>query len=283
MTQPGTPAQAGSEVGFMPEALNLFRKAVEGLELGIKALRAGLTTFVNEVDAFLARAEEGLRNGHWWDKLAEWVTSTIADVLAHIRDLLEDVRQKVDQILAMAEKAVVGTTPVLSLFSAGMDWATKVNTPLSEVGPDLSASGKIDFWRTPAYLTFKTRVEDQADAITSVVEKVKATSRWLSDVAEANTSYMVGLAGYASDVGGALATAAADVAQIGAGNAVAAEEAVLDMSDVVGQTVTAIGKYVSGVVGRLAQVMNQVNELVTEYGDHSGLPGGRWPKAVQAS
>jgi hypothetical protein len=282
MTQPA-PGQTGSQVEFAPETLGTFRKAVDALELGIRVVRTGWNAFVEAVADFLARAQDRLANGHWWDQVAEWVSSAIAEMLARIRELLEKARQGIDQILKMAEEAVAGATPVLALFSVGMDWGTKINAPLSDIAPDLSASGKIDFWRTPAYLTFKTRVQDQTDAVTAVVGKVKATSVWLSDVAEANTAYMVGLAGYASDVGGSLATAAADVAQIGAGNVPAAEEAVLDMSDVIGGTVTAIGKYVSGVVGRLAQVVQQINQVATEYGDHTGLPGGHWPKAVQAS
>jgi hypothetical protein len=281
MTQP-SPGQTGTDQTFAPAIMGTFRSGVDVLEKGVAGVRTEWNNLLNAINGFLQRVQQALEADHWWEKLAEWVTDDIKDGIARIRQLIEDARKKIDSILETLEKAVNGSFPVLSLFDVGLDWATKVNTPLSDIGPDLSPSGAIDNWRGPAHETYKTRVQDQADAVGAVVGKVKSTSLWLADVAEANTAYVVELADRVAEVVGVLVAAVSDVGEAAAGDLPAVQQAALHLSEFFGACTTQLAQYLTNLANRLAQVMQKITQLAAEYGDHTGLPQGRWPQAVNA-
>ena len=144
------------------------------LEASVEGIRTEWNNLINAINGFLQRVQAALEADHWWEKLGEWFTDDVKDSIGRVRELIEQARQKIDAILLTLEKAVNGSFPVLSLFKVGLDWATKVNTPLSDISPDLSPSGAIDNWRGPAHQTYTTRVQDQTDAVDAAVSKVKS-------------------------------------------------------------------------------------------------------------
>jgi hypothetical protein len=146
----------------------------------------------------------------------------------------------------------------------------------------MTGSGKIDSWRGPAKLTYEKRVLDQIDAVTSTVGKVKATSGWLADVAEANTAYMVELGERAAEVVGALVAVVIDGAETASGAVTQIVITLQHLSEFIGTAVTQVLQYVLNLANRLAEVLKLINTLAVEYGDHTGLPGGKWPAPVNA-
>lgn len=283
MTQPdpgSTPGQTGTDQTFAPAVMASFRTGVSVLEGGVAGIRREWSSLIGAINAFLARVAEALQADHWWEQLTEWMTDDIRDGIARIRTLIADAQSKVDVILQTMEQAINGSVPVLSLFEVGLDWATKVNTPLSDIDPELSPSGAIDNWRGPAHETYRTRVQDQGEALGAVVGKVKSTSGWLAGVAEANTAYIVELADRVAEVVGVLVAIVTDVSEAAAGDIPAVQQGALHLSEFLGECTTQLAQYLSNLATRLAHVLQQITELAAEYGDHTGLPQGRWPQAV---
>jgi hypothetical protein len=125
-------------------------------------------------------------------------------------------------------------------------------------------------------------VQDQGDAVDAVVGKVKSTSLWLADVAKANTAYVVELADRVAEIVGVLVAIVTDVGEAGAGDLPAVQQGALHLSEFFGQCTTQLAQYLTNLANRLAEVLQQITQLAAEYGDHSGLPQGRWPQAVNA-
>ncbi|MEV4637391.1 hypothetical protein AB0J80_08575 [Actinoplanes sp. NPDC049548] len=283
MTQPEpkTPGQTGTAETFAPTTIGAFRAGVGVLEGGVAGVQREWNNLINAINAFLLRVQQALDGDHWWEKLAEWITDDIREGIERIRALIEESRGKVDAILQTTEKAINGSFPVLSLFEVGLDWATKVNTPLSDIGPDLSpTSAALYNWRGPAHEAYKIRVQDQGDAVGAVVDKVKATSLWLADVAQANTAYIVELADRVAEIVGVLIAITSDVAEAAAGDVPAVQQGALHLSEFFGECTTQLAQYLTNLAKRLAEVLQKITELAVEYGDHTGLPQGKWPQAV---
>lgn len=283
MTQPEpkTPGQTGTDQTFAPAIMGTFRAGVSVLEGGVEGIQREWNNLINAINAFLLRVQEALEADHWWEKVAEWITDDIREGIDRIRTLIEQARQKVDVILQTSEKAINGSFPVLSLFEVGLDWATKVNTPLSDISPDLSpTSAALYNWRGPAHEAYKSRVQDQGDAVGAVVDKVKSTSLWLADVAQANTAYVVELADRVAEIVGVLVAIVSDVGEAAAGDIPAVQQGALHLSELFGECTTQLAQYLTNLANRLADVLHKITELAVEYGDHTGLPQGKWPQTV---
>jgi phage-related protein len=275
MTQP-----SGDE--FAPEIMGLFRAGSSALQQGLAGIKKAWDDLINRINALLAAVQHELNSDSIWSSISEWFTSKIEDAVKKIQEVVEQIRQKVDQVLTAVQKAVNGSIPVGSLFEVGLDWGTKVNTPLSDMSPDMTGSGKIDSWRGPAKLTYEKRVEDQIDAVDNTVDKVKATSSWLADVAQANTAYMVSLGERASDVVGALVAVVIDGTETASGAITQVVITLQHCSELIGTAVTQIQDYLLNLANRLADVVKQITTLADEYGDHRGLPQGHWPQPVNS-
>ncbi len=276
MTQPGQDSE------FAPMIMSGYRTGVAALEKGLDGIKREWQALIDRINALLARVEHELNNDSIWATISEWWTDKIADAVRAVHRLVEEIGTRVGQILDAVQKAVSGSVPVGALFQVGLDWATRVNPPLSELAPDMTPSGKIDSWRGPAKLTFEKRVQDQVDAVTSTVGKVKVTSGWLADVAQANTAYMVQLGERAAEVVGALVAVVVDGAETAAGAITQIVITLQHLSEFIGECVTQVLQYTVNLANRLAEVLKQITTLAGEYGDHTGLPGGRWPQPVNA-
>jgi hypothetical protein len=272
--------QPGQDSPFAPLILSSYRQGVSLLEQGLKNLRREWQALLGRLNALLKRVEHELDNDGFWATISEWFTDDIADAVKKVHKLVEAISKKVDQLLEAVQKAVDGSVPIGSLFEVGLDWATKVNTPLSDLGPDMTGSGKIDSWRGPAKLTYEKRVQDQIGAVDSTVGKVKATSGWLADVAAANTAYIVQLGERATEVIGALAAAVIDGTETASGVVTQVVITLQHLSEFIGTAITQILQYALNLATRLAEVLKQITALAGEYGDHTGLPQGKWPQPV---
>jgi hypothetical protein len=283
VTAPAPPGSTGTDQTFAPALLGTFRDGVSLIEQGIKSIRDAWNGVIDAINGFFQRVNEYLDNRHFWQKPFDWLFDDISDGIDKIRAVIASVQEKIDSILDTMQKSVNGSIPVFSLFEVGMDWATKVNTPLSDLAPDLSpVNGKLANWRGPAHETYKDRVADQGDAIAAVVEKVSATSTWLSGVGQANVDFIADLGSQAADIVSTLTSVGADVAETAATDVAGVVQASNHASEGAGDAVALIVTYLASLASRLADVLARINELANSYGNHIGLPGGQWPEAVNA-
>ena len=283
MTNPAPPGSTGTDQTFAPALMGTFRQGVSVLEQGIKSIQDAWNGVINAINGFFQRVHDYLDNRHFWQKPFDWLFDDISDGIAKIRAVIAKVQEKINSILDTMQKSVNGSVPVFSLFEVGMDWATKVNTPLSDLAPDLSpVSGKLSNWRGPAHETYKDRVADQGDAISAVVDKVSATSTWLSGVGQANVDFIADLSTQVATVVSTLTSVGADVAETAATDVAGVVQASNHASEGAGDAVALILTYLASLASRLADVLARINDLANDYGNHVGLPGGQWPQAVSA-
>jgi phage-related protein len=279
---PTAPQAPVGDSEFAPEIMAAFRLAVSALEKALKELETAWNNLIDAVNQFLQRVQQWLDSNNLWAKAVEWFTDDVGKAVDWILALVEEIRPKITQWLEQLRKTIGGSIPVGSLFQVGLDWATKVNPQLSELGPDMTGSGKVDFWRGPAKITYEKRVKDQCDAVDGSVAKVKATSTWLADVARSNTDYMTQLAALVAQVVSSLVATVASISESAAGAVTQVPLALQDFGELIGTSIGTMIQHGVGLANRLSEVMGKIVELATEYGDHSGLPGGKWPKAVNA-
>jgi hypothetical protein len=278
------PATAGAGGGteFAPGTLGAFRTAVKLVEAGLEQLKKGWEDLVDAVNGLLGRVQDWLNSDSVWATVVEWWTSEIGEAVAAIRAKIEEIKPKIIAFLTKIQQAVNGSVPVVSLFQVALDWGTKVDPPLSELAPDMTGSGKIDNWRGPAKLTYEKRVADQIEASDTAVAKVKATANWLGDVGTGNAMYMASLAELVCPLANQIVALALNIAETAAGAVTQVVITLETVSAAVGQAVEMELTYAIRLGSRFAEVLGQIEQLATEWGDHSGLPGGQWPQSVKA-
>lgn len=278
MTQP----QPDASTEFAPVIMSGFRQGVTLLEKGLEGVKREWDALIKRINDLLARVQKELNNDSIWATISEWWTEKIADAVGKVKKLIDEIGKKVSQILEATQKAVNGSVPVGSLFEVGLDYASKVLPPLSDLGNDMTGSGAIDAWRGPTKITYEKRVQDQIAAVTGSVDKVKATSNWLAEVAAANTAYMVSLGERVAEIVGALVAVVIDATETASGAVTQIVITLQHLSEFIGTIVTQSLQYLLNLANRLAEVLKQITGLANEVGDRSGLPGGKWPQSVNA-
>ncbi|GAA2506311.1 hypothetical protein [Winogradskya humida] len=101
-------------------------------------------------------------------------------------------------------------------------------------------------------------------------------------MADANVTFVSNLTDQVADVVATLTAVGGDVAEAAATDPAAVLQASNHATEGAGDAVAMVLKYLGSLAARLASVVAQINELATEYGDHTGLPQGQWPQAVNA-
>jgi len=150
VSNPLPPGATGTDQTFAPALLGAFREGVSVLEQGIQQIKAAWNGLINAVNGFIQRVNDYLDDRHFWQKPFDWLFDDLQEGCEKLKSVISQVQEKVNSILDTVQKSVNGSFPVFSLFEVGMDWGTKVKTPLSDISPDLTPSGKIDSWRGPA-------------------------------------------------------------------------------------------------------------------------------------
>jgi ABC-type transporter Mla subunit MlaD len=279
MSQP-TPGQTGTDTDWGQATLGTFRMAVHLVQDGLTQLENAWNALIDWVNGVLDKVRQALQDENVFQWAWQKLFGELDDLAKKIQSLVNEINPKIAQVFDALHRAVNGAAPVESLFEVGLDWATTVNPRLSDMGPDMTGEGTIDAWRGPAANTYGKRVADQVDALDSVVDKVKSTATWLAGVGQANLGYLAELADQGAELAKLIIALTADTAETAAGAATQAVVALDHTSELVGEVAAKVITYLTALADRLAEVLAQVTELAAEYGDHSGLPGGRWPQAV---
>src|SRR5690349_4178802 len=263
---------------FAPALLGTFRTAIGTLETGVRNIHDAWDKLTLAVEQFLEAIRKKLEDDHWWNKVVEWLTDEIAAALKDFQVAIEQARQRVGEILGKLEKTLNGAVPVMSLFTVGLDWSTRVNAGLSPIKPDIVQSGGIDTWHGPAHDTYRIREADQDEAVGLAIDQVKGTSKWLSDVANANVHFVTDLLGQIGGIVEKIVEVTADVGTAAAtGDPLSAQEAANDLSTLLGKFASNIIDYLASLGNRLADVLSLIGDIANEHSDDSAFPGGHWP------
>ena len=129
------------------------------------------------------------------------------------------------------------------------------------------------FWQQPFDWLFDG-LQEGCEKLKAVISQVQEKVNSVLDVADPTSQV--------SDVVATLTAVGADVAEVAATDVAGALQASNHASEGTGQAVALILNYLASLASRLAGVVAQINELANEYGDHTGLPQGQWPQAVNA-
>jgi hypothetical protein len=191
---------------------------------------------------------------------------------------LDTIREALNKILSEAETAIRNGTPVLSLIHHSYAWVTTVKTPASDLMYKVDDFVNYDFvsWSGPAAEVYKDKRARQKDAVGELVAKAEFISSWLFKIAKANVDYAVELAKVLTALVGALAAAL-----VNAGSVINLLFSLDDLAELVGRFVEGYLNAVLLRVRLLVESLGDVRDLFSVVGDHSKLPGGKWPEAVR--
>ena len=279
MTQP-EPGTLGTDRSMGTNTIGVAQTA-------ITALQKIIETFHQAADMVLQAIHDLLQRIHdYFDdhKLESWLPfwgDKLVKAAQTLADLANRIKQGVDQVFETLEKALNGAFPVLSLFTVGQDWVSKIEPPLTSMTNDFTPSdAEFENWHGEARATYETRTADQHDAVAAVGAKARMLGEWLGDVGQENVGFINALVDLVRDIAEQMTALGANVAQTAGGNATAAVPASEKASEVVATVVTSVLRTAQLMMDRLAQVANQLIHLGGEYGELSGVPGGNWPQAV---
>jgi hypothetical protein len=201
----------------------------------------------------------------------------LGPLILWIKNQLEHVKAFLVKVIELVKYAIEHATPVLSLVLQSFDWVAKVKTPMS----DLSAPAgtprdqNLAYWTGGAATTYTNKAIAQKGAIDDVTIKADFVSQWLFFIAQANVDYMVGLVTVVASVVGKLVQAAIDAATV-----VDIPWAIDQLSKQVGDLVTAAINDLTTTAKRFLQSVKDARDIQSQVGDHTKLPGGKWPQAV---
>ncbi|WP_430789731.1 hypothetical protein [Actinoplanes sp. G11-F43] len=267
---------------FATASLGVFRAAVDLVDRSIRDIRTVWSGFLLTVDQLITRIRTELDES-WWGQVIEWFTDDVADVLHGIERSLADARAKVSEVLDRLEQAVIGSPPVESLFTVGLDWSVTVNTGLSRIVPEVRQSGGIDSWHGPARETYLTREQEQENATDHVTSAVKELSIWLSRVGLANVQFIGKLFDQAGLVIEKIVEMTADVSVAAhSGDLLSGQEAINDLTSALGRFASNIIGYLTALGTRLAEVVGMITAVAATHSDYRAFPDAHWPRAVKA-
>ncbi|MGC7096812.1 hypothetical protein ACPZ19_19240 [Amycolatopsis lurida] len=195
-----------------------------------------------------------------------------------IRDKVDDLKEAKEKFVEMFDDALPHKLPVLSLMVQSFAWIDNVKTPISGLSPQVSTwrDENLAYWSGGAGLSYRTnKVVAQKNAIDDVAVKAESISDWLFTIAQRNVEYMVEFADWAAKVAGNYVQCA-----IEAGSLIAVLEAVSTAADVVGDAVTQMIEQLTNTVERFVEAVGDDRQIHSVMGDHTNLPGGKWPEAV---
>jgi hypothetical protein len=191
---------------------------------------------------------------------------------------LDTIREALNKILSVAETVVRNGTPVLSLIHHSYAWVGTVKVPASDLMYKVDDFVNYDFasWSGPAAEVYKDKRAKQKDAVGELVAKAEFISTWLFKIAKGNTDFAVEVAKVLTAVLGAFAAGV-----VNAGSIVNVLFAVDDLAEIVSRLVEGCLNTGLLVVRRMVEILGDTRDLLSAVGDHSKLPGGKWPEAVR--
>jgi uncharacterized protein YukE len=209
-------------------------------------------------------------NDHWWLFGAApmlWMKHN----LDKVRDALKTLGDKVNF-------ALQHQWPVVSLIDTSFDWIGKAKTPTSDLS--FAATEPRDEnlakWTGDAASAYNSKATKQKAAIDEAVVKEEFISAWLFKIAKANVDFAATLAKMANDIAGKLAQAVVDAATV-----IDLPWAIDTLAGLVGTILKDELDALVTIGQKFVDALGNVRDLATQVGDHSKLPGGKWPEAVR--
>ncbi|MGN9811434.1 hypothetical protein ACTMSW_19015 [Micromonospora sp. BQ11] len=235
-----------------------FNKAFEQIRAGVDLAVGGFNDIVAQVN--------------------EWAWLLGPAALLWIKRNLDAVRGGLRSVLDRVEHAVEHQMPVLSLISMSFRWVTDVKTPVSQLSFAVTepVDQNLAKWTGDAARAYADKATKQKAAVDESVLKAEFISQWLFKIAKANVDYAVELAKIVTSLAGKFAQAATDAATV-----INIPWAIDTLAESVGDIVTAGLDTLLHIGQRFVDALGNVRDIATQVGDHSKLPGGRWPEAVR--
>jgi len=201
----------------------------------------------------------------------------LGPLILWIKQQLENVKALLVKVIELVKYAIAHATPVLSLVVQSFDWVTKVKTPMSDLSTPAGTPRDLNlaYWTGAAATIYTSKTIAQKGAIDDATIKADFVSQWLFSIAQANVDYMVGLVTVVANVVGKLTQAAIDATTV-----IDIPWAVDQLSKTVGDLVAAAINDLTTVAKRFFQAVKDARDIQSQVGDHTKLPGGKWPQAV---
>jgi len=212
------------------------------------------------------------------DNIRRWAWMLGVGGVWWIKSHLDEVRAGLQSIIDKVNYALDHQYPVLSLITVSFSWVHDVKTPVSELSFQTTepANENLYEWTGAAATAYRTKAGQQKNAVDETVVKAEFISGWLFGIAKENVAYAVELAKIVTDLAGKLTQAAIDTATV-----IDIPWAIDTLAKSAGSLVTAGLDNLLTIGERLVDAIGDVRDLATQVGDHSKLPGGRWPEAVR--
>lgn len=228
-------------------------------------IRTGMTKAIEEFNKIVDQVQ------HW-----AWLLGGAA--LWWIKNNLDAVREGLEKIIDRVRYAFAHEYPVLSLITTSFHWVHQVKGPVSELSFAITdpRDENLAKWTGDAANSYRDKAAKQKAAVDETVAKAEFISQWLFTIAQANVDYAVELAKIVTALAGKLVQAAADATTV-----IDIPWAIDTLAESTGDLVTAGLNNLLTVGDRFVDALGNVRDLATQVGDHSKLPGGRWPEAVR--
>jgi hypothetical protein len=276
-------------MGDTSAALTTFKLGLQKLDDAVKGIQEAWNKLLDAITSFTDKVNQKLKESHWYNSF-EWFTDKLKDGIEKINNLIKEIQEKFNQILDKVQRALKGGTPVISLFVAGDDWASKVEPALSMLPGNMTQEGDIDSWHGPAHDTYVNREKDQIAAVNQSISEVKNVSNWVTGVGTANVTFISDLVSTVVPIIQSLTETTGDVATAATtADVLSGQEALNDGSKSLGDVVAGIVQILAVMASHLGEVISQVNQQKTETNDwsnfpprHAGSATGNWPQAVSA-
>lgn len=248
------PPAIGNEV----EYTGPFNTAFDQIREGIKKAVDAFNDLVNTVNkwAWLIGAA-----AMWW-----------------IKNNLDSIRAALNKMIEKVKYAIEHQMPVLSLINISFRWVREAKTPVSELSFATTepADEELVKWTGDAASAYARKAGQQKAAVDESVAKAEFISQWLFKIAKANVDFAAELAKIVTGLANKIVEAAAE-----AGGVITLPLVIETLGNAVGTLVEAGLNVLISVGQRFVDALGNIRDLATQVGDHSKLPGGKWPEAVR--
>ncbi|MEQ4301170.1 hypothetical protein ABNF97_07225 [Plantactinospora sp. B6F1] len=233
-------------------------------------------TAFNQIRDGIKKAVDGFND--LVSKVNKWAWALGAAALWWIKSKLDAVRDALGKVLEKVKYALEHQTPVLSLINISFQWVKQVKTPVSELSFSTTEPRDEDLvrWSGDAASAYTRKAGQQKAAVDEAVGKAEFISQWLFKIAKANVDFAVELAKIVTGLAKRIVEAAAE-----AGGVITIPLVVETLGDAVGSLVESGLNTLLTVGQRFVDALGNIRDLATQVGDHSKLPGGKWPEAVR--
>lgn len=246
------------------ELVDPFNQAFEKIKEGIKQAIAKFNELVEKV------------KDKWW--LFALGGAAGAAAALYVKQGLDKCRDALEQLIEKVNYAIEHQTPVLSLIIASFRWISQVQTPVSELSTLVTRpeNENLAKWSGDASTSYRVnKLPEQKGAVDDATAKAAFVSKWLFSIAKSNVDYAVKIAEIVTKFVESLVALVVKAATV-----VGIAEAAGELGDLAGSVVKDGFTLLTEIGKKLIAALGDVRDLWSEAGDHTKLPGGKWPEAV---